>query len=480
MARTPRVLLIVGVGTLLGVSGAIALSPIFPVGIARLADPDVGLHVDWLVVVVGASITSVVVLTIALVELVRGTGPNAIRQTDQKRYRGSAIVETVSRVSASPTMTSGLRLALEPGRGRTTVPVRSAHVGACLGVFAVSTVVVLTASLGQLIATPARFGWAWNFKTTDVNFNGSAQACGTNSFGLTSISGVGAVAAACNNTVQLDGRPDTGWAITPIRGDISPTIITGRAPESSDDVALGEKTMRALRAHIGSDVSAQGPRGKVNYHVVGRAVFADLGDGAPLAAGALFTPAGLRLVFDGNNASNRYLIGDFQRPADRERVLHAIAANPALGSPALVTVPVEIERVDRVDWLPVTIAILVGGLAMLAVGHALVTAVRRRGRELAMLKALGFTRRQVSATLAWQATTLGIVGIVVGLPLGVVLGRVLWASFAESLGVAINPVVPIGPLVLLTIGALALLNVVAFVPGRYAAGINPAIALHSE
>jgi ABC-type lipoprotein release transport system permease subunit len=117
---------------------------------------------------------------------------------------------------------------------------------------------------------------------------------------------------------------------------------------------------------------------------------------------------------------------------------------------------------------------------MLAVGHALVTAVRRRGRELAMLKALGFTRRQMSATLAWQATTLGIVGIVVGLPLGVVLGRVLWASFAESLGVAINPVVPIGPLVLLTIGALALLNVVAFVPGRYAAGINPAIALQSE
>jgi hypothetical protein len=59
MARTPRVLLIVAAGTLLGVAGAIALSPLFPVGIARLADPDVGLHVDWLVVVVGASITAV-------------------------------------------------------------------------------------------------------------------------------------------------------------------------------------------------------------------------------------------------------------------------------------------------------------------------------------------------------------------------------------------------------------------------------------
>jgi hypothetical protein len=480
LARVPRVLMIVAVGGLLAVAGAIALSPMFPVGIARLADPDVGVHVDWLVVLVGAVATSVIVFAIAFVALLRGSSSAAFRDMDQKRYRASAIADATSRMSAPPTMTSGLRLALEPGRGRTAVPVRSAHLGAFLGVFAVSTVVVLTANLGQLIASPARFGWNWDFKTTDVNFDGSAQACGRNTFGLTSLSSVGAVAAVCNNTVQIGGQPSTGWSITAIRGAISPTIITGRAPENSNEVALGDKTMHELRTHIGGDVPAQGLRGSVTYRVVGRAVFADFGGGTPLASGALFTPAGLLRIFDSNNASARYLIGDFERPADRSEVLRSIAANPALGTPALATRPVEVERVDRVDWLPVTIAILVGGLALLAVGHALVSAVRRRGRDFALLKTLGFTRRQVSSTVAWQATTLGVVGVAVGLPLGILLGRALWNLFADSLGIATGAVIPVGELALLTIAALALLNAVALLPGRYAARTQPATALRAQ
>ena len=63
------------------------------------------------------------------------------------------------------------------------------------------------------------------------------------------------------------------------------------------------------------------------------------------------------------------------------------------------------------------------------------TSVRRRRRELALLKTIGFGRRQVSATVAWQATTLAFVGLVVGIPIGLLLGRLVWQRVADGLGV---------------------------------------------
>ena len=62
-------------------------------------------------------------------------------------------------------------------------------------------------------------------------------------------------------------------------------------------------------------------------------------------------------------------------------------------------------------------------LAAAALAHLLVTSVRRRRRDLAILKSLGFVRGQVSAAVAWQATTVALLALAVGLPLGVALGR---------------------------------------------------------
>ena len=113
-------------------------------------------------------------------------------------------------------------------------------------------------------------------------------------------------------------------------------------------------------------------------------------------------------------------------------------------------------------------------------GHALVTAVRRRGRELALLKTLGFTRRQVHATVAWQATTLGIVGLVVGIPGGVIVGRTLWRVVANGLGVTAATAIPATALLLCIPCALALVNLIAFFPARTAGRTSPAVALRSE
>ena len=95
----------------------------------------------------------------------------------------------------------------------------------------------------------------------------------------------------------------------------------------------------------------------------------------------------------------------------------------------------------------------IAALASLAL--ALTSAVRGRRRQLALLKALGFTRRQVSATVAWQATTVLAVGLVVGVPLGIVLGRVLWDQFARQLDVVAQPAVPAILIGIVVVAALA-------------------------
>jgi ABC-type lipoprotein release transport system permease subunit len=126
------------------------------------------------------------------------------------------------------------------------------------------------------------------------------------------------------------------------------------------------------------------------------------------------------------------------------------------------------------------LAVLIAVLALVAVGHALVTTAHRRRSELALLKTLGFERRQVRATLAWQATTLATVGIAVGLPLGVLLGTLVWRRVADSLGISPTTAVPVVALVLTVPCVIAVANVVAFLPARVAARTWPAVALRAE
>jgi ABC-type antimicrobial peptide transport system permease subunit len=106
--------------------------------------------------------------------------------------------------------------------------------------------------------------------------------------------------------------------------------------------------------------------------------------------------------------------------------------------------------------------------------------VRRRRRELALLRTLGFTRRQLVATIACQASVAGLTGVVVGVPLGVALGRWLWTLFARSIYAVPEPTVPVITLVVIALSAFALANIVAAIPGRSAAQISTAQVLRGE
>ena len=178
---------------------------------------------------------------------------------------------------------------------------------------------------------------------------------------------------------------------------------------------------------------------------------------------------------------------EFGRGVDRDRLIAGRRPDPGAvheitigeGLANRLQLPVEIDRLRQIDWLPVALTLLLGAFVLLAVGHGLVTGVRRRRRELALLKTLGFVRRQVRATIGWQATALAAIGIVVGVPLGVVVGSLVWRAVADGLGIdgarrsrcwrsRRRPWAP------------SCSRAVAWWPARAAGRVRPAVALRSE
>jgi hypothetical protein len=142
--------------------------------------------------------------------------------------------------------------------------------------------------------------------------------------------------------------------------------------------------------------------------------------------------------------------------------------------------PAAISNDSRVRATPLVLGGLLALLAIALIGQALLTTIRRRRRDFAVVKTLGFRRWQVSAAVAWQATTLTAVALLAGLPLGVAGGRWAWALFAGSVGVGPGATVPLSAVLLTIPIALLVANTIAAGPAWAAAQIKPAISLRNE
>jgi ABC-type lipoprotein release transport system permease subunit len=123
-------------------------------------------------------------------------------------------------------------------------------------------------------------------------------------------------------------------------------------------------------------------------------------------------------------------------------------------------------------------ALAVGAVSALAL--TLIASVRRRRRDLAVLRMLGFTNRQLAGVVAWQSTVAVGIGTIVGVPTGVIVGRLLWTRFADAIHVVPQPTAPVVSIALIAIGALLLANLVAAIPARNAARTPATLLLRAE
>jgi len=343
-------------------------------------------------------------------------------------------------------------------------------------------VLVFAGSLSHLVATPRLAGWTWDLRAEVPTPEGRQATCTNDSqFGLDRVSGVAAVEAVCLQTVQVEGRPVSVWGIDTLRGSDDLEIVSGRAPTEPSEVALGAITLRDAHKHVGDSVSVRGDRATRTFRIVGQVVLPSISEPQPLADGAAFTKAGVSPLLVKGHDETHYLLVRYAPGADVGAITRALRTDKRVriltGSRQL---PTEIARLQQINWFPAILATLLATLALIAVAHTLVTGVRRRRRELALLKTIGFDHRQVSATVAWQASTIAVVGVALGIPIGLVVGRAVWRAVADSLCVARFITTPVWAIALTAVAALVLANVVAFFPGLAAGRTRPAVALRAE
>jgi FtsX-like permease family len=375
-------------------------------------------------------------------------------------------------------------MALQPGRGRAAVPVRSAIFGATLGVAALSASLVFAASLGHLLATPRLSGFTWD---AFVSVEG----------------GLPRAAAALRADPKIAGYTRggfTGVRIGPLRlmalvlgspGPARPVMTAGVPPAAGDEVALGASTMRDLHTAIGRTVNvvpdqARGHPRPARMRVVGTVIVPPtpflvtrLGEGAAIAVpGLLRIDPGAAQQLGGSPFLVRFAPG-----VSRDAGLAAIAKDiKGLPNPFVTAAerPANVVSLASIAGLPVLLSGLLALIALGTLAHMLVSSTRRRRRDLAVLKTLGFTRWQVQRAVAWQATIIVAIALLVGLPTGIVGGRWAWRVFAAQLGVLPEPALPLTTIVIAIPAALALANLIAAAPGRAAARTQPATVLRTE
>jgi len=474
-----------GVAALAGTVAAIAVSPVMPTGLARIAEPDPGLEVDALVVGLGAAATVVIVTALGAWAAWRASA--ATRQPSASwdqgiRRRPSGVGRLVAAAGGWPLpATVGVRMALEPGRGHGAVPVRTTLAGVALGVGALVGALTFGASLAHLLDSPRLYGQTWDLQLEDASDETFAER------GLSLLRddprveamGIGSAGSAL---LEVEGRRADAIALDPVEGDILPPMLAGRPPRGADEVALGARTARALGADIGDVVEvARSGEQAVPMRVVGRVAFPSVGNTSRLGDGVLATVAARDAVTpdDGSVPGDLFLrLTPGADPAAVVADLNARAGTNAFvqstGSPA------DIVNFGRVESTPFVLGGILAAIAAATLAHLLLSAVRRRRRDLAILKTLGFVRGQVAGTVAWQATTVVVVSLVVAVPLGVALGRWTWTLLAADLGVVARPQVPWLTLTAVFGAALILANAIALVPGQLAARTRPATVLRSE
>ena len=497
------------VGSLLAVGVAVVISPLSPIGPVRAVYPTPGFAVDLLVLGLGLLVLVGVTSAVSAAVAYRSAS-GRLHGARSRPSHVSGIARFAADAGASASAVAGVRFALEPGHGRTAVPVRSALFGTVLAIMIVVSTLTFGSGFNTLVSHPALYGWDWSYALSSNYLipPQSLKLLGTDP-DVEAWSGVNFANA------QIDGLT-VPILLVGTHASVAPPMLSGHPLETKNQIVLGAATLAELHKHVGEIVTASygSPKDAPVYvpptmlRIVGTATLpaigstqtqhTSMGTGAEIPVAIepaqfrkfLASPdptlngPGMALVRLWPNVSPAAGLANLRRiAAAGNRAFLAVPNGGAAG--ASVTVlpvqyPAGIESYRTIGDTPL---ILAGGLAISAVvalGLTLVASVRRRRRDLALFKSLGFTERQLTSTVAWQATVIAVIGVVAGIPLGIALGRWLWILFAQEIYAVPLATVPVLPVVLVGLGALVLANVVAALPGHYAASTPTALVLRTE
>lgn len=496
-------------GAICSVVVAWLASPIFPRGSVRvLGSSDLVFDAT----IFGLGGLAVAAVTLLLV-LVPGWRAAVVASKPEGAPSGSSKLATaLAAIGMSTPAVTGARLALERGRGRTAVPVFSSLTIVALGIAAFVAATTFAGSLDAMLNRPELYGKSW-----DEVISTGADHLGESPVEQSAFSQKVAAALVSDPDVERLAFVDSGAPVTvfapdgpprgiPVlamsimnrKGDVFPPIVAGRAPVDGREALLGARMIRALGLKLDPDdpptieVALQGIERRGKIRVVGQAVIPPLGNFGELGYGIVFGGVeGLGDVIDDPSLAPPLadiLVG-WRPGADPSAVMSRYEdfGSNEDGRP-IVRIGegltggrfADVVNFGGVQGAPLVVGGVLAALGAAALAHVLVTAIRRRRRDLAILKTIGFVRGQARRAVAWQATTMVVVAAMVGVPLGVIGGRWLWTRVADGIGVLPRPEVSILVLAALGPAVVVVANIIAALPARAAARTQPALVLRSE
>jgi ABC-type lipoprotein release transport system permease subunit len=458
LARVLPGIVAAGAAAVLTAAGAVVAGRFEPLGALRSSEPNPGWHVNAGLTVGGAVVMAAVVLWItAMTVWLVGRSPATGRE---RAGRG------LSRLGRRASTVAGARFALDPGRGATRVPIRSSLAGVVVGVAGLVAACTFAGSLDRLVASPVRWGWKADFAVIDIKPATVDE--------LLADRRVGALVIEDSTTIRVRGDEVAAYAFTPRKGDLGWTVLTGRTPQSSDEVLVGTRLAEQLGAGVGDIVPVDAPSGPNRLKVVGIGV-GPVMNNERFGSAMVVTPSGLAALGSSQPFHEGFVAVapgvDASRFADELAARHELARRQR---------PADVGNLAELGRLPYVLAGFLAFVALVALAHTVGVTVRRRARDFGVLRAIGFSPRQAAATVVAMAVTIALLGMAGGVPLGIAVGRLVWWDVARNAGVAGDPSIPLRLVAALVVAVLAGAGLAAAVPARRAVRLRPAEVLRAE
>ena len=464
------------VGAVLAVPVAVGLSPLLPLGLSRRADPDLGLHLDLLVVGIGALATVVIGVTMVVFVAVRW-----LQSTAESSSRVSSTLATLAGLGVRPVPLTGSRFALDRGRGSNRLPTRATIAVGVLTVAVVCGAVVMRSSLDGLIHDPAAYGQDWQVRVGSPDGDGSTipgQLAGDSRIEALDLVAQGALDVVAGAGA---GTRVATLGIQGVDGSTSLGILSGRAPYGPGEIALGSESMSDVGVGVGDTITVAGPCGQRSMTVVGRTIVPLVGGDNPDVGSVIDLGEFDALCADELVASidqNRGALVRLHDDHDLEAFGADLEAAGLYSEPS--SRPSSVTSLLDIADAPTIVAIIGALLGSAAIAYALALTVRRRRQDLAILRALGLRSSQAGWVMTWQAMVVAVISIVLGIPIGIGVGRAIWSSVAGRANLVVRPEMPPVALIGVSIGALVVALAASVWPNHRARRLRPARVLRGE
>ena len=481
--RTRGALTPMSIAIAAGLGGAVVtaalLSPIGPIGSVRslVHSPGMSLpgSVTW------AALGAFAVALLAIAVAMSYVGVHRASRTDVRPRPTRRWFAALSR-SNRPSLTNGVAAGLDVRRSGTGAAVGGCAVAMVCGVGAL----VFAYNLTSLVGQPKQYGWPWDVGVITGAGYGDAKpdAVATTLDHDRDVESYALYAFDSSSKFGDRSVPVVyGFAST---GNPDLAIVNGRAPRHAGEAVLGAKTAHQLGLGIGDHITVQSNylTEDADIEVVGTAVLPAVGafvaDRTGLGNGA-FVLTSQQPTSDSATFVAIHLRRGVDPHAFVDRLRPTFQQWDATGAPPFTySGPVrspEIVNVSELRSVPLVLGGVLGVALLVGLTASIVISVRDRRRELAILRALGYNDRDLRATVRWQAGAMMAVGVITGMPLGVIVGRAAWRAFANQLGVAPRAASPVALLAVTAVVAIALALLASIAPARRAARMSPAEAL---